>query len=66
MYVIVEADGPCFWSGAEWVYEYPDAELYGTLEAAKKAAEGTGRACEVVERYGYENERTVFRAEPKA
>ena len=66
-FCIVDAEGR-FWSGADWVAEYPDAQTYLTLKAAKGAAERARltRACAVVDNYGFENERTVFRAEKKA
>jgi hypothetical protein len=38
-YVIVDPNGPRFWTGADWVREYPDARPYDRLHAAKRDTE---------------------------
>jgi hypothetical protein len=46
-----------FWSGSRWVSEYPDAEKYPNMAAAKKAnlkAKG-----DIMENYGMDDERVV-------
>jgi hypothetical protein len=46
-----------FWSGSRWVSEYPDAEKYPDMKAAKKAnlkAHG-----DIMENYGMDDERVV-------
>jgi hypothetical protein len=66
-FCIVDGEGR-FWGGAHWVSEYPDAQTYITLKAAKTATERARltRSCAVVDNYGFENERIMFRAETKA
>ena len=63
-FCIVDNDGR-FWGGADWVAEYPDAQTYVTLKAAKAATERarlTG-TCRVWDNYGFDSERVVYRAE---
>lgn len=53
-----QKSGPIqFWSGSRWVSEYPDAEKYPNMQAAKRA--NTKARGDIVENYGMDDERVV-------